>query len=132
LQRLSLIAPHPRGPLLRRRLPVRRRLALLAATLLILVVPAAAAVAGSSVGPDQGSLVIVGGGAVGPEIVARFVALAGGPESELLCVPTASETEQVDTKRAGDRFARLFGVKNVTVLHTRDRAEADTEEFVAP
>ena len=26
----------------------------------------------------------------------------------------------------------MFGVKNVTVLHTRDRAEADTEEFVAP
>ena len=86
----------------------------------------------SSSGPDQGALVIVGGGAVGPEIVARFIALAGGPESEFVVIPTASMTEQVDTKRAGDRFARMFGVKNVTVLHTRDRAEADTEEFVAP
>jgi cyanophycinase len=88
--------------------------------------------AGSSYGPDRGALVIVGGGEVGPEIVARFIALAGGPESEFVVIPTASLTEQVDTKRAGDRFARQFGVKNVTVLHTRDRAEADTEEFVAP
>ena len=86
----------------------------------------------SSAGPDEGALVIVGGGAVGPEIVARFIALAGGPESEFVVIPTASETDQVNTKRAGERFARQFGVKNVTVLHTRDRAEADTEEFVAP
>ncbi len=85
-----------------------------------------------SSGPDQGALVIVGGGAVGPEIVARFIALAGGPESEFVVIPTASEIERVDTKRAGERFARTFGVKNVTVLHTRDRAEADTDEFVAP
>ena len=86
----------------------------------------------ASSGPDQGALVIVGGGAIGPEIVARFVALAGGPESEFVVIPTATETENVDTKRAGDRFARLFGVKNVTVLHTRDRAEADTEAVRRP
>ena len=29
-------------------------------------------------------------------------------------------------------MARAFGFKNVTVLHTRDRAEADSEGFVAP
>ena len=85
-----------------------------------------------SAGPDHGALVIVGGGAVGPEIAARFVALAGGPESEFVVIPTASETERIDTKRAAERFARTFGVEKVTVLHTRDRAEADTEEFVAP
>jgi cyanophycinase len=88
--------------------------------------------AGVSAGPDHGALVIVGGGAVGPEIAARFVALAGGPESEFVVIPTASETERIDTKRAAERFARTFGVENVTVLHTRDRAEADTDAFVAP
>jgi cyanophycinase len=88
--------------------------------------------ASSSSGPEKGALVIVGGGAIGPEIVARFVALAGGPESEFVVIPTATEAEKVDTKRVRERFVRTFGVKNVTVLHTRDRAEADSEEFVAP
>jgi cyanophycinase len=99
---------------------------------MILVAPAEAARAAASVGPVQGSLVIVGGGDVLPEIVARFVALAGGPESEFVVIPTAAESEQIDKERARDRFARRFGVKNVTVLHTRDRAEAESEAFVAP
>jgi cyanophycinase len=88
----------------------------------------------SSVGPDKGALVIVGGGAVVPEIVGRFIALAGGPESPFVVIPTASESDPVDLDRVKLRFTRTFGVKNenVSVLHTRDRAEADTEEFVAP
>ena len=35
-------------------------------------------------------------------------------------------------KRLEQSFVRQFGVKHVTVLHTRDRALADTEAFVAP
>ncbi len=90
--------------------------------------------ASPSVGPNAGSLVIVGGGKVGPEIVQRFVGLAGGPDAEFVLIPTASESNIVDTQRAGESFARSFGLKpkHVTVLHTRDRAEADTEMFVAP
>jgi cyanophycinase len=88
--------------------------------------------AAASAGPPQGSLVIVGGGALDPEIIARFVALAGGPDAEFVVIPTASMSEQIDTGRARDRFMRAFGVKNVTIVHTRDRAEAEKEEFVAP
>ena len=62
----------------------------------------------------------------------RFVALAGGVDSPVVLIPTASESEQIDFKRQGQAFMRRFGFKNVTVLHTRDRAEADKEEFVAP
>jgi cyanophycinase len=87
--------------------------------------------AGTSVGPGKGALVIVGGGSLGPEIIARFVELAGGPESRFVVIPTATEAETVDTTRLGERFGKLFGVKNVAVLHTRDRAVADSEEFVA-
>jgi hypothetical protein len=36
---------------------------------------------GATAGPASGSLVIVGGGEVGPAIVSRFVALAGGRSS---------------------------------------------------
>ena len=86
----------------------------------------------TAVGPREGTLVVVGGGQVGPEIVRRFVGLAGGKDAEVVVIPTASETDPVDVKRAGEAFARAFGFRNVTVVHTRDRAEADTEAFVAP
>ncbi len=83
------------------------------------------------VGPATGAL-IVDGGAENSESIKRFVALAGGPDSPVVLIPTASESEQIDLNRQHQAFTRRFGLKNVTVLHTRDRAEADKEEFVAP
>ena len=80
-------------------------------------------------GPDKGNLVIVGGGAIGPEIWQRFIALAGGADSPVVYIPAASETEPKDN--AGD-FLKRAGFTDVTVLHTRDKQVADTEEFVAP
>ena len=85
----------------------------------------------SKVGPKAGTLIVDGGGE-NSESIKRFVALAGGPDSAFVLIPTATESEQVDVKNQHQTFTRRFGVKNVTVLHTRDRAEADTEEFVAP
>ena len=84
-----------------------------------------------AVGPKAGVLV-VDGGAQNPESIRRFVALAGGSDSPFVLIPTASESDHVDVKTEEHAFVREFGVKNVTVLHTRDRAEADTEAFVAP
>ncbi len=99
------------------------------ASLLALLLLAAPA----SSGPPEGSLVIVGGGEVGPTIVRRFVELAGGPDAEVVFIPTATEAETFDAKRLAEHFAKDFGgLKHVTVLHTRDRAEADIEVFAAP
>ena len=83
------------------------------------------------VGPKAGTLLVDGGGE-NSESIKRFVALAGGSDCPVVLIPTASESEQVDVKRQQQTFSRRFGFKNVTVLHTRDRAEADKEEFVAP
>jgi len=60
------------------------------------------------------------------------VELAGGPDSEFVVIPTASEKDEVDLERESELFLKGFGVEEVTVLHTRDRAMADTETFVAP
>ncbi len=86
----------------------------------------------AEVGPDNGTLVIVGGGA-GPDILKQFVELAGGPEAPLVVIPTAQGA------RSYDRFHRVAvllreaaGAKDVVVIHTDDRAEADSEPFVAP
>ncbi len=86
---------------------------------------------GPLVGPKSGSLVIDGGGQ-NPATVRAFVALAGGNDAEIVMIPTANEVEKEDLDRIEKSFARNFGVTHVTVLHTRDRAEADTEAFVAP
>lgn len=84
----------------------------------------------ASIGPSHGSLVIVGGGNIGPEIVKRFIALAGGPDAPIVFIPTADEGEpKVDPKAT---FLAKAGMTNITVLHTRDRKLADTEEFAAP
>ena len=84
-----------------------------------------------AVGPPSGSLVIDGGGEP-PQTHQRFVALAGGADSEFVVIPTATESDDVDVETVKESFVKRFGVKNVTVVHTRDRAEADTEAFVAP
>jgi cyanophycinase len=83
--------------------------------------------------PDvpHGALMIGGGGGLAPAILKRFIDLAGGPDAPIVVVPTAME----DPVRADPIEAVLLrraGAKNVSVLHTRDRAEADRPEFVAP
>jgi cyanophycinase len=84
-----------------------------------------------AVGPPSGALVIDGGAETTASIKA-FVALAGGPDSRFVLIPTATEADPVDIDREEQTFARRFGVKHVTVLHTRDRAVAETLAFVAP
>lgn len=80
------------------------------------------------VGPKKGSLVIVGGGNIPTEISGKFIELAGGKDANFVYIPTASEDENLNNNSGKP----LFGLKNVTVLHTRDRKVADTEDFVAP
>lgn len=82
------------------------------------------------VGPAKGSLVVVGGGKIPPSISSRFIELAGGPDAKFVYIPTAAEDQGLN--QTGDESPRLFGLKNVKVLHTRDRKVADTEAFAAP
>jgi cyanophycinase len=93
---------------------------------------APAVAAQTAVGPRQGTLVIVGGGQVGPDIVKRFVTLAGGKDAAAVVIPTAAENDPVNVKAVAEGFSRTFGFKNVAVIHTRDRGEADSDGFVAP
>jgi cyanophycinase len=86
-----------------------------------------------STGPEKGSLMIVGGGAIPQSIREKFIELAGGPDANFVYIPTAAEDGAIHLGGpGGDESPKLFGLKNVTVLHTRSRSEADTEKFVAP
>ncbi|MGH7470311.1 MAG: cyanophycinase [Longimicrobiales bacterium] len=84
------------------------------------------------VGPPAGTLVVVGGGTLGPEIIRRFVDAAGGPQARIVVIPTAGEQDTFPADWSGLRQFRNAGVKHITVLHTRDPKVADTDGFVQP
>ena len=84
-------------------------------------------------GPEKGSLVIVGGAMQDPAIVQRFIELAGGTEAPIVIIPTAGEADDdYHQYWSGLKQWRDNGAKNLTVLHTRDRAVANSEAFVKP
>ena len=82
-------------------------------------------------GPDSGYLVIVGGNMKDTSIINRFIALAGGPEAQMIVIPTASGETKIDNAKAA-MVLTSAGAKNVTVLHTYDTVVANSADFVAP
>lgn len=85
----------------------------------------------STLGPANGSLVIVGGGGIPQVIVDRFFEAAGGRDAKLVVVPTAGTGTEYDESTSSVKMFKRAGATNVHLLHTRDPKEADSEEFVA-
>lgn len=83
-------------------------------------------------GPDRGALVIVGGGKVGADIMTRMFDLAGGKDAPLVVVPTANGAATYPADWSGLNMFKDFGATNIVLLHTTDRAVADSEAFVRP
>ena len=98
----------------------------------------------ATTGPERGTLVLVGGGATG-QIVApdpinrpvmkKFGQLAGGSAARVVVIPTGG-TDDVLTpgwlEKLRVRAQEVMGVDHVSVMHTRDRRQADSPEFVGP
>ena len=82
------------------------------------------------VGPSNGSLVIVGGAMSDPAIMERFLDLAGGPDAPIVVIPTAGGGDDYDQFYEGLNAWRDVGATHLTVLHTKDRIEADSDDFV--
>lgn len=76
----------------------------------------------------SGSLVIVGGGSMPPDVVKRFVELAGGPAGHVIVLPTAVPPEQTDRRVPG--FLAQAGLRKITVLDQRGKL-ADSPDFSA-
>lgn len=83
-------------------------------------------------GPENGSLVIVGGGYIPQPIFDRFFELAGGKDAPLVVIPTAQEGEGFSADGRSIQMFRQQGATNVTMIHTRDREVADSDAFVEP
>jgi len=97
-------------------------------------------------GPQRGTLIVDGGGAIKP-VMEEFVRLAGGPEANFVYIPTGASAlktpegiiinpdwprDRPDWADYEKSVLRTFGVNRITILHTRDRAVADSEPFVEP
>ncbi|MFO0917660.1 MAG: cyanophycinase [Planctomycetaceae bacterium] len=87
-----------------------------------------------SIRPINGSLVIVGGGIIPPEIISRFLELGGGAKARLVVVTTASMLAD-DPLEMNSRLQMMWKDRQTasfTVLHTRSREQADDPEFTRP
>jgi len=87
------------------------------------------------IGPEKGTLIIIGGNARDPIFMEKFKEYAGGDDAKIIIVPTAWEDDQIEKDTGYVNFKARFekaGFKNVTVLHTRDSKLANDPEFYAP
>lgn len=76
---------------------------------------------------------LVGGGKIPPEVIARFVELAGGAKARIVLLPTASESADDPKEHASlQELWRTQRNAEVVVLHTRDRERANDPAFCEP
>jgi len=95
--------------------------------------------------PEKGNLILTGGSFT-KDAIKAFVELAGGPDANFVFIPSASSGIKLEsgyiwepkdsTKEKMDSFskelAKMFGVKNIIVLHTTNTAEANSKKFCEP
>ncbi|KAK1245587.1 hypothetical protein MKX08_005216 [Trichoderma sp. CBMAI-0020] len=104
--------------------------AILALALTVFTLPVDSSI--QYVGPENGNLVIVGGGTLDDSILQRVIDLAGGNDSSIVVIPTAQGDPSYDQNAANAGDFRRLGAKSVTILHTYDPEVANTEAFVQP
>jgi cyanophycinase len=80
---------------------------------------------------DKGFVIAMGGGNGTPEIYEKWRNLGGGTKAHVVLIPTANNPGD-DLTPVVDGLKHLFGVQDVSVLDTKDRAKANSAEFVAP
>ncbi len=85
-------------------------------------------------GPQNGALLIIGGN-VGStaDIWAKFTELAGGKDKAVIVVVTtgSGDSAAFDQKDV-EEVKKETGIKDVTLLHTKDLKTANSESFIAP
>ncbi|MFQ3168325.1 MAG: cyanophycinase [Limisphaerales bacterium] len=84
----------------------------------------------ATLGPANGTLVIVGGGMMSKVIFDRFFAAAGGRDAKIVVVPGAGSAAEYDKSTSSVKMFKRAGATDVHLLHTRDRDVANSDEFV--
>lgn len=87
----------------------------------------------TSHGPENGKLLIIGGGNISPEVWQKFTDMAGGKEhSKVVVIPTASSDSITDLETPSEMIRKNTGIKNVISIHTKDLNIANSDAFIAP
>src|ERR1700758_3716559 len=87
--------------------------------------------AGSALAANKGFVIAMGGGNGTPEIYEKWKSLGGGKNAHVVLIPTANNPGD-DIAPVVNGLKQVFGVQDVVVLDTKDRAKANSAEFVAP
>lgn len=83
-------------------------------------------------GPEKGSLLIIGGGKIAPEIWSKFTELAGGVANAKIVVVTAALGDSAGfSPESVEMLKRETQISDVKLLHTKNLAEANGEKFVS-
>jgi cyanophycinase len=91
-----------------------------------------------SLGPEKGALLLGGGGVGGgmsDEMWRLFFEHAGGENARLVIIPTSWGENSINYDPSFSILKEKFGkrgFRDVVVLHTRDRNEANTRAFAKP
>jgi len=80
---------------------------------------------------NKGILIAMGGGNGTPEIYEKWKSLGGGKNAHVVLIPTANNPGD-DIAPVINGLKQVFGVQDVSILDTKDRAKANSAEFVAP
>ena len=85
----------------------------------------------AQIGPEQGSLIIIGGGGMTPDMFTTFAEMMGGYDQEMIVIPTSAVPQSINLSSEKQSWINR-GFSKVTVLHTTDPDIANTENFYAP
>ncbi|MFT5166077.1 MAG: cyanophycinase [Saprospiraceae bacterium] len=83
-------------------------------------------------GPENGSLIVIGGAAKAAIFYEKFAELAGGFDSEIVLIPTAAGEEYLSQDPGFENLKTQFsnkGFTKISVLHTTDPKEANDPDF---
>ncbi len=110
---------------------MKRRIALLLIVINCIIVVSQETSEKTTSGYKNGTLIVIGGGAYTDLLMSEFKKNAGGDSAKIVVIPTASEDKYINNDELEAQFKK-YGFNTITVLHTRDRATANSEEFINP
>jgi cyanophycinase len=77
----------------------------------------------------KGTLVIIGGGGITPDIAKRFIEAGGGIEGHFVVLPIA--VPDPVNARPEEAFMKRMGAKNVTAIPYREQRDLESPEIIA-
>ncbi len=86
-------------------------------------------------GYENGTLIVIGGGNLDASIFSEFKKYAGGDSAKIVVIPTALDDDFLLKDSAVYFITKEFeshGFKDIAIMHTRDTAIANTDEFIEP